>query len=445
MRKTRSLVFLLPLMFVCACAVSGTDRGLTDPRAEALEALRDAAQFKHHAWTLSIANAGYHETSLWVSGNDLFAQVQIGGDDATQTELHAIDLRTGTHRWTLTLPAELDQPPSISPNRVALVCGSRAIIVNRHTGGRMSDGLFYELPSWPSARPALTDATLYVPTYIDNRLVTVDVNRGYTGWSYHTRGMLNAGPVVAGQGAKATLVVVTADGLVADLPALAAGEGGPRKENWTGHTYGANDLNPVASGDLVFVASDDGSVYAFNHLTGTIAWRYLCGENFRGEVAVGKDLVFVCTARDLIALDFASGSLKWQLSGLDRFVVRQGPRVIAHATDGSYRVLEAADGKELARFDSFLIKNVAVNQDGDLFVFGDGAGTFCALGAEKPAAAEAKKVEGEAPAEEKAEPAKEGATEEKGESPKEGAEKEEPKEEKPEGDSAKPADKDGGN
>lgn len=453
MRTTRSLVFLLPLTLMVACEVPANDvrsgTGTTaarDERAQELQALMDAGGFQNHAWTLSVATDGYRDQALWIEGHDLLVEMQLKKGLDTETEVHTVDVRNGTHRWTLTLPGEVDQPPSLSANRAAFVCGSRAVVVNRNTGGRVGKGLYQDLPSWPSARPALTDSTLYVPTYINNSLIAVDASSGFTGWSYRTRALVSAAPVVAGVGAKASLVVATVDGVVVDLPTLSATDAAPRKENWSARTYGGVELSPAASGDLVFFACEDGSIYAFNHLTGTVAWRHLTGERFRGELAAAGDLVFACTQKDLLALDVATGSVRWLVGGLDRFVVRQGDRIVARASDGSFRVRDAKDGKELARFESKLMKNVATNTSGDLLVFGDGNGTLYGLGAERPALPKAEQPQEPGKAEE-AKPA-EGAAEktdkaeEKAEKPEDkDAEKgEEKKDEKPEGESEKPAD-----
>jgi outer membrane protein assembly factor BamB len=291
-----------------------------------------------------------------------------------------MDLKTGKYKWTLTVPGELDHPPSVSPNRVAFVHGSRAVVVNRTTGARTSSGLYYDLPSWPSATPALTDTTIYVPTYIENKLQTVDLARGLSGWSYRTRGLVATTPLIAGSGAGHSLIMAAEDGLVVALPARDATEPAPRNESWTARTFGTFDLDPVEHGDLVYIASSDSSLYAFNSIGGSIMWRYITGGEWRGELAVGGDTVFARTDRDWLALDAATGAVKWTAGDLEKFIVRMGDHVIIKSSGGGgYSRRRASDGAEVGHFQSPLMKNVPVNSTGDLLVFGDGLGTIYAL------------------------------------------------------------------
>jgi outer membrane protein assembly factor BamB len=387
MRPMRCLVFL-SVVSLCACEVPANDISDSHPDQAAaasgqqnapLDSLIQAGGFGGLAWQLAIGKYGYADTDLWVAGDDVYAQVGNRVGLEAKTEIHSIQSKTGAYRWTLTMPGPIDQPPSVSAHRVAFVCGSRAVVVDRTTGGRTSEGLFYSLPSWPSAQPALTDTTLYVPTYIDNKLETVDLRGGRTGWSYRTRSLVAAAPVIAGEGGRAALILVTEDGLIVSLPVRDAGDVAPRQENWAARTYGANELDPIVHGDMVFVASMDSSIYAFNYLTGTVAWRHLTGSNLRGDLAASGDLVFARDDSEFLCLDAATGAEKWTAGGLERFIVRRGDNLVIRASDGTFSVRRASDGQEVAHFDAGMIANVAVNATGELFIFGDGQGTIYAL------------------------------------------------------------------
>jgi len=77
------------------------------------------------------------------------------------------------------------------------------------------------------------------------------------------------------------------------------------------------DTSPAVSGGVVYIASDDGTLYAIDEATGTRKWNYTercCGGSWSlGSPAVENGLVYINVGDgSLDALDAATGTLKWK-------------------------------------------------------------------------------------------------------------------------------------
>jgi len=144
-------------------------------------------------------------------------------------------------------------------------------------------------------------------------------------WTFRTRGRVLASPAVAG----GIVYVGSEDGT---LYALRAADGRPA---WTFPTGGAVDSSAaVADGRVVF-ASRDGNVYALGARDGKVRWRFATGgerrytaaglanpptqvvsdafDVFTSSPAIVKQTVYVGSGdRSIYALDAATGKMKWR-------------------------------------------------------------------------------------------------------------------------------------
>lgn len=111
-----------------------------------------------------------------------------------------------------------------------------------------------------------------------------------------------------------------------------------------------NRLQPVVVGDTIFVASENGEVYAIDKVSGDVLWRERTGETITGGVGAGGDMVLLGT-RDakVFALEQSTGELMWEASVSSEVLAAPASdgRVVAVQTiDGRLIALEPSDGRQ---------------------------------------------------------------------------------------------------
>ena len=120
---------------------------------------------------------------------------------------------------------------------------------------------------------------------------------------------------------------------------------------WTSQSIGENPFSsPIASGDLVYVGSDDGRLYAFDAVSGQTRWVSDAHTSPFGSVltaAVVNGIVYVCLLdRRLYAFDAASGQLRWTSPAGN--AVFSSPIVVngvVYVTDPSVYAFDAVSGQ----------------------------------------------------------------------------------------------------
>lgn len=124
------------------------------------------------------------------------------------------------------------------------------------------------------------------------------------------------------------------------------------------------DNNPVATGDIVFFASRDQSIWAFDRYTGGVIWRVRTERPLTGQPVVYNGVLFVPTPdRGMAAHDVIDGDLLWQAEDArgsviavqnGRLLVRDG-RTVRIVDPASGGVIETADLPEadVVAFDAF--------------------------------------------------------------------------------------------
>lgn len=109
-------------------------------------------------------------------------------------------------------------------------------------------------------------------------------------------------------------------------------------------------LQPAGDGNLIYAASRDGNVVAFQPESGKQVWRTKLETELSAGPGVGEDLVVVAAADgELIALDAVSGSEKWRADITGETLSRPAIRdeVVAVVTiDNRLLALSTFDGSE---------------------------------------------------------------------------------------------------
>lgn len=213
---------------------------------------------------------------------------------------------------------------------------------------------------WGTADPVAANATVF-----DRKadpgvgVVTIDVAPAWVagagprdtvtlrpGWTLATGGFVDADPVAVGE----LLYVAGWDG---KLRALAA-DGSVRWQRDLGETL---DAPPVVAGDLVIAQSWGRTVVALDRKRGAERWRFSYppspADDHRqgGLLAVGELVLVPAWNGTLYALDAATGTLRWQASGGQPLRARpafDGTRLYLAAGDGTLTAL-SLDGDVLWR------------------------------------------------------------------------------------------------
>jgi outer membrane protein assembly factor BamB len=127
------------------------------------------------------------------------------------------------------------------------------------------------------------------------------------------------------------------------------------RQLWSFATNGIITAAPVIGDGVVFVASDDGSVYALDAATGAQRWQYDAGAPLDTTPVLGGGTLIVA-GRDghVHALNAASGQRRWsvdshaRISGSAGGLAMTSDRVVVADSNGVVHLLALTDGAEHA-------------------------------------------------------------------------------------------------
>ena len=141
-----------------------------------------------------------------------------------------------------------------------------------------------------------------------------------------------------------------------------------------GQGAGFYKIQPVISGSTIYVAAADGSLEAFDKLTGKSLWDVELEFPLAGGVGVYADALFVGSSDGfVIKVDASSGEVLWstRLSGEVMSVPQSnGAMVIAHSLDGKLQALDFGTGEVVWTYDS-TVPALTLRGSGSPLVSGD--------------------------------------------------------------------------
>lgn len=112
-----------------------------------------------------------------------------------------------------------------------------------------------------------------------------------------------------------------------------------------------NRLQPAIEGDVIYVASNNGDVFALNRESGSRIWRARLDHEITGGVGVGGGKVLLGTEDSiLIALDAATGDVLWETEVSSEVLASpasNGEIVVVHAIDGKLTGHDAETGEQI--------------------------------------------------------------------------------------------------
>ena len=209
---------------------------------------------------------------------------------ARDKRVYALD-SLGKLRWRVLTGDDVDSAPRIGPDGMVYVGSDDRHLYAIDPQGRI---LWYvRVGGAVRSRPAMArgkNSPIYF-TAMDQRLHSVDQERGVKRWSFQTAGQLVSSPVV---GADGTIFFGSRDhNLYAVSPA--------GKLRWRQSTAGEVDATPALvgpKGEHIAVGSDDGNLYVYSAADGKLLWWYPAGAQVRGGLVGRKDGGVILGAMD---------------------------------------------------------------------------------------------------------------------------------------------------
>lgn len=317
-------------------------RATDEPRTERGAERRRTERPRGGAQVLPIDDAKYLEIGYrrdWtgfpsVPGEHRVADHKMVGDQlfvrATDSTVSALDTDTGRMRWAATLSTSLTQfagmaQATMPDGRETLLVASEAEIyfIDPNTGNILD---IQRLERVVSTGPVVFGSTAVFGT-LSGEVLAHNFRFGAKFWGHQLPGAINHGPTRIGNDIVAG---VSAQGGIAFLDPA------------TGRLYGQARIfegvstEPVSDNGLLFIASLDQAIYAFNPVGGSRVWRIPTPHPLRVQPTAYDGVLYVETREDgLMALDQQNGRRIWANSDARGTVVGMRNNKLL-AFDGRY-------------------------------------------------------------------------------------------------------------
>ncbi|MBL4582188.1 MAG: outer membrane protein assembly factor BamB [Gammaproteobacteria bacterium] len=118
--------------------------------------------------------------------------------------------------------------------------------------------------------------------------------------------------------------------------------------NGQGDNY--TEITPSIDGDVIYAASENGTVVAIDISSGNTLWKIRVEDVITGGVGSGDGLVMIATeSAEVVVLDQADGTVKWQHAVSSEVLSApqtNGDIVVAQTVDDKLVALDAGDGEQ---------------------------------------------------------------------------------------------------
>jgi outer membrane protein assembly factor BamB len=251
---------------------------IADGRLLALDATNGVEQWSSH-------DADY-EGELVLDHRTVYAGVR-GGD------LRAVDAIDGTSRWRVHVGTDLARSVAVSDGVVYVAADpNRLEALEAATGGELWRN---DVAGNPYDSPVVADGLVYVGTEA-SVIASFATDDGRGVWYTDIGGGVVKGPAVAD-------LLVFAEGANV-VTALGAGTG---VAQWSHSSTGG--YAPVVANGVLYQASTDGTVYAFDAATGAVLWTFATDQpQTGGGAAVADGVLFASMADAVYAFDLGPGA-----------------------------------------------------------------------------------------------------------------------------------------
>jgi outer membrane protein assembly factor BamB len=296
------------------------------------------------SWGLQLELKNDRVTDLFLRDNNLFAYTannRVFAMSATGGELLA--LMHPTPRGSVM------RPPVVLTDKWVIPTTSTLEVFK--TNGRLADSILLDRATRGSAGGLGSTVYIGLDYPGDGRLAKIDVARPYGRmiWELLTFGAVAAAPVVL----EDAIYVASEDGRVfavaPDFTQLWSLEGGYFR------TGGGIKADLRADSTSVYVASLDSKLYSLDRNTGKIRWRYFAGAPLLDSPAVTDTGVYIyARGAGLVAIDKNAGKdfrePMWIAGGIRKFLSADDKFVYALAGNNSIVALDVKTGE--AKFQS---------------------------------------------------------------------------------------------
>ncbi|MGW4485647.1 outer membrane protein assembly factor BamB family protein [Amycolatopsis sp. NPDC004368] len=197
-------------------------------------------------------------------------------------------------------------------------------------------------------RPAVNGQLAFVPS-ADHHLYALDVRNGRRVWSFDAHAPVISAPLVSTVDGREQVVFSAGQAL------FALGTDGRR--HWSVPARGFSSGQAASDGERVYTAAADGYARAHDARTGAEVWAYqmVTGVEHRialysgwdTVVALGGGVVIVATVSSAIALDAATGAVRWTVPGSAMYApaLIVGDSVLLTTEWGVLTLVDLATGK----------------------------------------------------------------------------------------------------
>lgn len=256
----------------------------------------------------------------------LLVQTQMG-------LLHALDAETGRTLWVQQVGHRMrpSETPAVNECYVAVVNGMMLYVLDRKVGKLLWTR---KLPNVSISGPTLSEQYVYVLA-VDGKLTAFNLEDPSLSWHYSSFGRVEAPLILT----RRSMAWASDRGHVylseIDTPKLSG-----RFEAGKAFTAQLTYWPP-----LIYAPSQDGYLYALDHLRGTAVWRYSLGEPLLQPATPLGDTVYVIPEiGGMLALSADRGLERWYAPQIEQMVAVSPTRIYAYDAKRQLVVLDRATG-----------------------------------------------------------------------------------------------------
>jgi outer membrane protein assembly factor BamB len=320
-------------MFVAAASAADWTlaRGDASGTGRSAESLPDELKL---LWEYPAGGAGFEGTPIIAEGSVYLADVD--------GRVFALDFETGQLRWQRELDTGFIAAGAFHAGRFYI--GDYDGKLHALNAADGSDLWQFETQGQIDAGATFINGKLLI-TSEDGTLYCLEEETGKLVWKYETGDQLRCGASLAGD----RTFLAGCDGR---LHIVNVTEGKSVREPLP--LEGPTGSTPSVEGEVVYVPTHAGDLFAFNVRTGEQLWKVRdpkLAQEFQNAVAVADGLVVASSRnRRVFALDAKTGEVRWDVvlrKRADSSPVIAGDKVVISATDGRLLLLDLKSGREL--------------------------------------------------------------------------------------------------
>ena len=182
-------------------------------------------------------------------------------------------------------------------------------VLNPGNVGTMDQAWHYTTGGAVDSSPAELNGVVYAGSQ-DGFLYAVNAATGALEWKAGVGAPIDASLAVTPDGTRTEAFVGSENG---NVYALAGARAQFAQVLWTFPTGDAVGSSPTLAGGVVYVGSDNGTVFAINAGTGQSVWNFTTGGQVDSSPTVANGVVYVGSANgNFHALNADTGALLWQ-------------------------------------------------------------------------------------------------------------------------------------